>query len=124
MAEGRTFAERVRAVLRGLRPGEVVTYAEVAEEAGHPGAARAVGNVLAGSDGLPWWRVVTASGRLVRGHEREQARLLRAEGVLADGRVGRVRPGYPPAGWPEATRSRGMEAGSRGRARRRESTGS
>jgi methylated-DNA-protein-cysteine methyltransferase-like protein len=84
------FEERVTEVLRSVRPGEVVTYGEVALEAGHPGAARAVGNILASSDGseLPWWRVVTTHGRLVPGHEREHARRLRAEGVLVrDGRV-------------------------------------
>jgi len=76
-------------VLQSLRPGEVVTYGEVAAEAGYPGRARAVGNILAGSDGdLPFWRVVTATGRLVPGHEEEHARRLRAEGVtVVDGRV-------------------------------------
>jgi methylated-DNA-protein-cysteine methyltransferase related protein len=68
-----------------------VTYGDVAGEAGHPGAARAVGNVLASSDGLPWWRVVSASGRLARGHEREQARRLRAEGVSVERGVVRER---------------------------------
>ncbi|MBT3970073.1 MAG: DNA methyltransferase, partial [Actinobacteria bacterium] len=35
-----------------------------------------------------WWRVVTASGRLVPGLENEQTRLLRAEGVtITNGRV-------------------------------------
>jgi len=63
----------------------VATYAEVAEEAGHPGAARAVGNVLASSQGLPWWRVVTSTGRLVPGHEEVQARRLRVEGVAVRG---------------------------------------
>jgi methylated-DNA-protein-cysteine methyltransferase related protein len=69
-----------------LRPGEVVTYGEVAEEAGHPGAARAVGNVMASSEGLPWWRVVASTGRLVRGHEEVQAQRLRAEGVEVRGK--------------------------------------
>ncbi len=83
------FTEAVAAVLRRLGPGEVVTYGEVAAEAGYPGAARAVGNLLRGSGGdLPWWRVVTASGRLVPGHEVEHARRLAAEGVLVEG--GRV----------------------------------
>lgn len=77
-------------VLRSLRPGEVVTYGEVAAEAGYPGAARAVGRLLAASGGAyPWWRVVTASGRLVPGNEAEHARRLRDEGVRVDG--GRVR---------------------------------
>ncbi len=78
-------------VLRGLEPGDVVTYGEVATEAGYPGRARAVGNILQKVDGLPWWRVVNAAGRLVPGHEREQARRLRAEGIALTG--GRVRPG-------------------------------
>ncbi len=83
------FEERVRAVIARLRPGDVATYGEVAEEAGFPGAARAVGNVLARSEGLPWWRVVTSTGRLVPGHERGQAERLRAEGVpVVHGRVG------------------------------------
>jgi len=82
------FEDAVVAVLRRLRWGEVVTYGEIATEAGHPGAARAVGNLLVHGDGLPWWRVVTTSGRLVPGHEVHQAALLRSEGV--DVRNGRV----------------------------------
>jgi methylated-DNA-protein-cysteine methyltransferase related protein len=76
------------AVLTHLEPGEVMSYGEVAAEAGSPGAARAVGNILARSHGLPWWRIVTAGGRLVSGHEVDQARRLRAEGVrVSNGRV-------------------------------------
>ena len=76
------FTERVVEVLDALQPGDVLTYGEVAAEAGRPGAARAVGNLLARSNGdHAWWRVVTSSGRLAPGHEREQARRLRAEGV-------------------------------------------
>jgi methylated-DNA-protein-cysteine methyltransferase related protein len=83
------FAERAEAVIRKLRPGEVVTYGEVAADAGRPGAARAVGHLLATRPAdLPWWRVVTAAGRLVPGHEAEHARRLAAEGVaVVDGRV-------------------------------------
>jgi len=91
-----TFEDAVRRVVAAVPPGEVVTYGEVAAEAGRPGAARAVGRVLAGSDGaLPWWRVVTADGRLVPGHEDEHRRRLRAEGVdVGDRRVrGMRRPG-------------------------------
>ena len=64
----------------------MVTYGEIAEEVGHPGAARAVGNVVAQAEGLPWWRVVTATGRLVPGHEEVQARRLRSEGVAVRGK--------------------------------------
>ncbi len=82
------FEGEVIAVLTALGPGEVVSYGEVAAQAGHPGAARAVGNLLRRTSGLPWWRVVAASGRLVPGNEHEQARRLRAEGVeVRSGRV-------------------------------------
>jgi methylated-DNA-protein-cysteine methyltransferase related protein len=77
------FRRRVIDVITGLQPGEVVSYGDVAAQAGYPGAARGVGAVLSssGGDGLPWWRVVMASGRLAPGKEREQGRRLRAEGV-------------------------------------------
>jgi methylated-DNA-protein-cysteine methyltransferase-like protein len=89
----------VVAVISRLQPGEVVSYGDVAAEAGFPGAARAVGAVLAShtADELPWWRVVTAGGRLVPGHEAGHARLLRKEGVaVVDGRVGVARRGRGP----------------------------
>ena len=91
------FRESVEAVVASLRAGEVVSYGEVAVEAGFPGAARAVGSILANpSPGLtlPWWRVVTATGRLVPGLEVEHARRLRAEGVKVRG--GRVAPPGKP----------------------------
>lgn len=101
------FQAAVREVLCRLAPGEVVTYGEIAGEAGSPGAARAVGRVLSKGEGdVPWWRVVTATGRLVPGHEQEQERLLATEGVSAAG--GRVlRPkgstGEPPGDGPVVT---------------------
>jgi methylated-DNA-protein-cysteine methyltransferase-like protein len=78
------FRQRVIAVIASLRPGEVVSYGDVAAEAGYPGAARGVGSVLANTgpeDGLPWWRVIMSSGRLAPGKERDQGRRLRAEGI-------------------------------------------
>ena len=70
------FETDVATVLAALRDGEVVSYGEVAAEAGHPGAHRAVGRFLRDYGGHHWWRVVTSTGRLVPGHEVEQARLL------------------------------------------------
>lgn len=84
------FAASVEAVILAIPTGVVMTYGEIALEAGFPGAARAVGTLLARSGGtLPWWRVVNASGRLIPGHEAEHARRLTAEGVqlTAAGRV-------------------------------------
>ncbi len=82
------FTEAVIAVIDRLESGEVIAYGEVAAEAGYPGAARAVGNLLRRTPGLPWWRVVTSTGRLVPGSENEQAERLRAEGVaVRNGKV-------------------------------------
>lgn len=90
-----TRDEQILAVIRSLRDGEVVTYGDIADDAGHPRQARLVGRLLAQSDGeLPWWRVVSSSGRLVPGHEDEQRALLLAEGVdVANGRVRGARYG-------------------------------
>jgi methylated-DNA-protein-cysteine methyltransferase-like protein len=91
--------QRIVDVIRALSAGEVVTYGDIAEDAGDPRQSRLVGRILATTtEDLPWWRVVNASGRLVPGAERRQAALLRAEGVtVRDGRVrvarlGRFRP--------------------------------
>lgn len=91
---------RILDVIRALGEGEVTTYGDIAEVAGYPKLSRLVGRLLAasgesaesgesGASGeLPWWRVVNAAGRLVPGHEREQAALLRGEDVtVRDGRV-------------------------------------
>lgn len=78
------FQRLVVEVVRGLRPGDVVTYAEVALEAGRPGSAQAVANVLRRVPGLPWWRVIPSTGRLYRTHAPSQAPRLRAEGVEVD----------------------------------------
>jgi methylated-DNA-protein-cysteine methyltransferase related protein len=80
------WEEAIAAVLDRLEPGEVVTYGEVAAQAGRPAAARSVGRYLAASGGAhPWWRIVTSTGRLVPGHEREQRSRLRSEGVAVVG---------------------------------------
>ena len=106
-----SFERRVLAVLRSLVPGEVVTYGEVAKEAGFPNAARAVGNYLRMTDEqVPWWRVVNAEGRLVPGFEEEHAKRLRAEGVIvADGHV------RQPLGRTAPATRRGTSRRSRGR---------
>ena len=84
-----SLRDDVHRVVLATKPGEVMTYGEVAREVGRPGAARAVGQVMADSDNeLPWWRVVAANGRLVPQHEEEHARRLRVEGVaVRNGKV-------------------------------------
>jgi methylated-DNA-protein-cysteine methyltransferase-like protein len=117
------FTDSVVEVLRRLRPGEIVSYGEVAAEAGFPGSARAVGNLL-GRDvaDVPWWRVVRGDGAVVSRHPAEQIARLAAEGVaVVDGRVKPWRrPAGPAAGsTPMRSRRGGPGAGrARGGARR------
>jgi methylated-DNA-protein-cysteine methyltransferase-like protein len=83
------FEDAVLHVIKSLGRGEVVTYGEVADQAGFPGAARAVGTVLRRCDGtVPWWRVVGAGGHIRTPSKGRQADLLRSEGILVvDGKV-------------------------------------
>ena len=84
-------------VVCAIPRGQVATYANVARAAGLPGRARQAGFALRVAPeelNLPWHRVVAAGGRIAfpastRAHE-EQARRLRAEGVLV--KNGRVEP--------------------------------
>ncbi len=59
------FQQKVLQILQSIPRGEVRTYAWLARAAGRPGAARAVGNVMAGNP-MPWilpcHRVVPAQG--------------------------------------------------------------
>src|SRR5688500_1067504 len=86
------FAHAVLAVVARIPAGRVTTYGEVARLAGRPGAARAVGGVLAAATrpGLPYHRVVAAGGRLggYGSGSAIKAALLAAEGLVV--RRGRV----------------------------------
>jgi methylated-DNA-protein-cysteine methyltransferase-like protein len=61
---GRLYDE-FYAVVRRIPRGRVLTYGQVAELSGHPGASRAVGAAMRASTGrgLPWQRVVGAHAR-------------------------------------------------------------
>ena len=90
MAADDDRTRRIVDVIVALQPGEVVTYGDIADVAGYPKLSRLVGHILATTEiDVPWWRVVNAAGRLVPGHERTQARLLREEDVVV--RNGHVR---------------------------------
>ena len=60
------FRRRVFSVLGRIPVGRVTTYGDVARMAGHPRAARAVGNILSDArlPGLPYHRVIAAGGQL------------------------------------------------------------
>ena len=83
------FTARVLTTVRRIPRGKVATYGDVAELAGRPGAARAVGNIMkdCGRPDVPCHRVVAAGGRLggYGGNESTKRRLLQAEGVSFSG---------------------------------------
>ena len=76
------FRDAVAAALRCTEPGDLVTYGELAEEAGFPRQARRVSRVLNVVEDLPWWRVVPASGRLPEHLQPRQREHLAREGVV------------------------------------------
>jgi len=66
---GPPFFQRVWAALAATRPGEVLTYGELAARAGRPGAARAAGRAMAENPlplFVPCHRVIRSDGRLGR----------------------------------------------------------
>lgn len=82
-----TFTERVRNVVRKIPKGETRTYKEVAAAAGSPGAARAVGTIMAHNyvPDVPCHRVVRSDGGLGgynRGGVTQKKALLEKEGAL------------------------------------------
>lgn len=85
------YVEAVLSLVETVPAGRVTTYGALADAVGSRGP-RSVGRVMATHGGsVPWWRVVRADGRLLEGHEAEQSRLLRAEGVALSP-AGRIAP--------------------------------
>ncbi len=83
------FAQRVYAVVRGIVPGQTLTYGEVAARLGEPGAARAVGQALGRNPFapvVPCHRVLAAGdkpgGFSASGGVRTKLRLLIIEGAM------------------------------------------
>ena len=62
-----TFTQQVFDVVRQIPAGKVLTYKEVADLAGHPRSARAVGTVLSKhfDPAIPCHRVIGKNGSLV-----------------------------------------------------------
>ena len=80
--------EKVYGFLKTVPKGKVVTYGQIAEAAGNPRAARAVGNILHSNPNgveIPCYKVVDSKGRLSEhyafgGIEKQKERLEK-EGI-------------------------------------------
>lgn len=79
-----SFSARVLAVVRAIPRGSVLSYGQVAQAVGRPGAARAVGTIMKNNDdtSVPCHRVIRADGTIgeYNGLRGEKERLLRKEG--------------------------------------------
>lgn len=80
------FKELVYSVVKKIPRGKVLTYKQVAERVGKPGAYRAVGNILNKNydPTIPCHRVVRSDGRLGGYNRGLKAKLskLKAEGYI------------------------------------------
>jgi len=81
------FAEKVRAVVRKIPKGKTMTYKQIAEKAGAPGAARAVGSIMKANydESVPCHRVLRSDGKIGeynRGGPEAKRALLIKEGAL------------------------------------------
>lgn len=97
------YVEQVLRAVEAIPPGRACAYSDIAELIGW-GGPRRVGSVMsAHGAAVPWWRVVRADGRPVRGLEEEALSRLRAEGAPMRGdRVDLTRARFDFAGHPVA----------------------
>ncbi len=81
-----SFKERVLKIVKKIPRGKTASYKQVAEAAGNPGAYRAVGTILKGSNdlGVPCHRVIRSDGSAgeYNGIQGTKEELLRKEGAL------------------------------------------
>lgn len=79
------FRDDVYRLMALVPAGQVTTYGDIAALAGHPSAARTVGQIAHfGPDALPWHRLVNKHGVLARGYwggPGVQATMLEAEHI-------------------------------------------
>lgn len=83
----KSFADKVRDIVRKIPKGTTMTYKQVAIKAGNPQAARAVGAVMRTNylEDVPCHRVVRSDGGLGdynRGGIARKAAILREEGAI------------------------------------------
>jgi O-6-methylguanine DNA methyltransferase len=83
----KSFADRVRAVVRDIPRGKTMSYKEVALYAGSPNASRAVGSIMKGNydKTVPCHRVIRSDGKIGgynRGGTKKKMEMLKKERVL------------------------------------------
>lgn len=83
-----SFSENVLRAVRQIPKGEVRTYGEIAEAAGSPGAAQAVGSIMKQNrdKNIPCHRIICSSGKIggYNGNLGKKKDLLEAEGFFVN----------------------------------------
>jgi O-6-methylguanine DNA methyltransferase len=84
----KTFADKVRDVVRKIPKGMTMTYKQVAKKAGNEKASRAVGAVMRMNydPAIPCHRVIKSDGTFGsynRGGAKRKEQLLKTEGALS-----------------------------------------
>jgi methylated-DNA-[protein]-cysteine S-methyltransferase len=82
----KTFADKVKEIVRKIPKGKTLTYKQVAMKAGNPGAARAVGGIMKKNfdPKIPCHRVIRSDGRMGgynRGGVEKKKAILKAEAL-------------------------------------------
>jgi len=84
------FTEKTIKIIKSIPAGKIMTYGQIAAEAGSPRGARQVVRILhsmSEKHQLPWHRVVNAKGEIAIKDEEThflQITLLRKEGIAVD----------------------------------------
>lgn len=129
------LAKLIHDAVRAIPAGDVISYGELAERVGRPGAALAVANILgsrpdsedwqttpSGQIDVPWWRVLRSDGTMLGPeHEMTPHRIawttwardtLMSEGIAFtnDGRVARLAGSSTGGGGARSTRKPAQEA--------------
>ncbi|MHC0036886.1 MGMT family protein [Pseudoneobacillus sp. C159] len=82
------FTERVIEIIKNIPEGKVMTYGQIAAQAGSPRAARQVVRILhsmSQKHQLPWHRVINSKGEIAISEQeifQEQVFALQQEGVV------------------------------------------
>ena len=82
----KTFADKVRGVVKKIPKGKTLTYKEVARKAGNENASRAVGSIMRKNydTSIPCHRVIRSDGGMGgynRGGIKKKLEILKKEGV-------------------------------------------
>lgn len=99
------YREQIWKIVHSIPYGKVTSYGAVARLAGLPSGARLVGRTLSQlpeDSGLPWHRVINASGRISfpegsEQHRAQRQRLLEEGVAFCNGRID-----WRLHGWPRA----------------------